>query len=96
MSTISTDTVRSLATLSALDLSQAELATMTVELESIIANIEALGELGTEGVEPTYQVTALSNVWRQDQVEESEVSREDLLALAPQQAASQIKVPKVL
>ena len=96
MSTISTDTVRSLATLSALDLSQAELATMTVELESILANIEALGELDTEGVEPTYQVTALSNVWRQDQVEESEVSREDLLALAPQQAASQIKVPKVL
>lgn len=96
MSTISTDTVRSLATLSALDLSQAELATMTVELESIIANIEALGELDTEGVEPTYQVTALSNVWRQDQVEESEVSREDLLALAPQQAASQVKVPKVL
>ena len=96
MSTISTDTVRSLATLSALDLSQAELATMTVELESILANIEALGELDTEGVEPTYQVTALSNVWRQDQVEESEVSREDLLALAPQQAASQVKVPKVL
>lgn len=96
MSTISTDTVRSLATLSALDLSQAELATMTVELESIIANIEALGELDTEGVEPTYQVTALSNVWRQDQVEESEVSREDLLDLAPQQAGSQVKVPKVL
>lgn len=96
MSTISTKTVRQLATLSALDLSQDELATMTADLENILSHIEALGELDTENVEPTYQVTSLSNVWREDQIEQSPVSREDLLALAPEQYKNQIRVPKVL
>ena len=96
MSTISTKTVRRLATFSALDLGQDELAKMTADLENILSHIEALGELDTENVEPTYQVTSLSNVWREDQIEQSPVSREDLLALAPEQYKNQIKVPKVL
>lgn len=96
MSAISTDTVRQLATLSALDLSQDDLITMKADLENMLKHIEALGELNTEDVEPTYQVTSLNNVWREDEIEQSEVSREGLLALAPEQHKNQIKVPKVL
>ncbi len=96
MSTISTNTVRQLATLSALELDDNEVATMTTELESILANIKALDDLDTEGVEPTYQVTGLENVWREDEIEESAVGREQLLDLSPDHANYQIKVPKVL
>ena len=33
---------------------------------TILGYVEQLAELDTSGVEPTYQVTALENVWRND------------------------------
>jgi len=84
-----------LATLSSISLSDDELATLTADLENIIKYIEQLGELDTTGIEPTYQVTGLSNVWREDVIEE-QLPREKLLNLAPEQKNNQVKVPKVL
>ena len=53
------------------------------------------GELDTSGVEPTYQVTGLENVWREDEVQ-SGISRDELLELAPEKQNNQVKVPQVL
>jgi len=84
-----------LAALSNIHLSNQELAALAADLENIIKYVEQLGELDTTGVEPTFQVTGLKNVWREDIVEE-QLPREKLLALAPDRTETAVKVPKVL
>ena len=96
MSTITTDDVRHLAQLSNLQISDDEIDTLRGDLENILGYIEQLSELDTTGVAPTYQVTGLENVWRDDEVQISSVTREQLLSLAPEQADNSVKVPKVL
>ena len=94
MSVSKTD-VAHLASLSKITLVDDELESLTVDLENILDYIEQLKELNTDGVEPTYQVTGLQNVWRDDVIE-PQVPREKLLALAPASRDNQMKVPKVL
>ena len=96
MSTITTSDVRHLAQLSNLQLADDEVENLRGDLENILGYIEQLGELDTTGVKPTYQVTGLENVWRDDEVQDVGVSREQLLELAPEQADNSVKVPKVL
>ena len=96
MTQISLADVQHLAQLSSLQLEPEEAESLRVDLERILSYIEELSELDTDGVEPTYQVTDLQNVWRNDTVDTYGVSREQLLALAPEQASSHIKVQKVL
>ncbi len=96
MTQISRDDVQHLAQLSSLQLSEDELDNLKVDIENILGYVQQLSELDTEGVEPTYQVTDLENVWRDDSVIDSRITREQLLALAPESAANQVKVPKVL
>lgn len=96
MTNISTDDVRHLAQLSNLQLDDNEVEALRVDLGNILGYIEQLSELNTEGVEPTYQVTDLQDVWRNDEVDDYGVGRDELLALAPDTDKHQIKVPKVL
>jgi aspartyl-tRNA(Asn)/glutamyl-tRNA(Gln) amidotransferase subunit C len=93
---ISRDDVLHLAQLSNLQLSDDEITALQTDLGSILGYVAQLSELDTSGVEPTYQVTDLENIWRQDEIQPHEAGREQLLALAPQQQDHQIKVPKVL
>lgn len=77
-------------------LSDDELTSLTDDIANIMNYVEALEQLDTTGVEPTYQVTGLQNVMRDDVIHDSSVSRDELLALAPQRSETSIKVPKVL
>jgi len=96
MTQISNDDVQHLAQLSNLQLTDEEVGSLRTDLENIVGYIQQLDELDTTGVEPTYQVTDLQNVWRDDEVNNYGVDKADLLALAPATDADQIKVPKVL
>lgn len=96
MTQISRDDVQHLAQLSSLHLSDQELDGLQADLSNILQYVEQLGELDTDGVEPTYQVTDLENVWRDDQVIDDQITREQLLNLAPESTNNQVKVPKVL
>lgn len=96
MTQISHDDVQHLARLSSLQLTADEVTALQVDLENIVGYIQQLDELDTTGVEPTYQVTDLQNVWRDDVVDNYGVDKESLLSLAPASEAQQIKVPKVL
>lgn len=96
MTQISSDDVRHLAQLSSLQLNEDEVNSLQQDIAGILSYVEQLGELDTANVQPTYQVTDLENVWREDEVIEDEVTREQLLALAPESASNQVKVPKVL
>ena len=96
MTNISIEDVHHLAQLSSLQLDDVEAEALRVDLGNILGYIEQLSELDTTGVEPTYQVTDLQNVWRDDVVDDYGLSGESLLALAPETEKNQIKVPKDL
>ncbi len=96
MTQITTNDVHHLAQLSSLQLGDDEAEALRVDLQNILGYIEQLSELDTTGVEPTYQVTDLQNVWRDDVVDDYGISRDALIALAPDAHDNQIKVPKVL
>lgn len=96
MAKITRDDVLHLARLSNLELGTEEIEKLQTDLGNILGYVQQLQELNTDGVEPTYQVTGLSNVWRDDEVIDYGVSREDLLALAPESHNHQVKVAKVL
>lgn len=96
MTDISRDDVLHLAQLSSLQLADDEIDALQHNIGDILGYVAQLGELDTAGVEPTYQVTGLDNVWRDDVVQAGDVDREQLLALAPAARDNQVKVPKVL
>jgi len=96
MTQISRDDVLHLAQLSSLQLADDEIDGLQADIANILGYVEQLGELNTDGVEPTYQVTDLENVWRDDKVIDYDISREQLLALSPESTNNAVKVPKVL
>lgn len=93
---ITREDINHLAELSNFSLTDAQSDAMKNDLEAIIGYISQLDELDTAGVEPTYQVFEMENVWRADEIMEQEADREALLALAPKEKDYQIEVPKVL
>lgn len=96
MTQISRDDVQHLAQLSSLQLADDEVVSLQQDIGAILGYVHQLSELDTTGVEPTYQVTDLQNVWRDDSVIAEEVTREQLLELSPESYNNQVKVPKVL
>jgi aspartyl-tRNA(Asn)/glutamyl-tRNA(Gln) amidotransferase subunit C len=94
--TISIDDVRYVAGLAKIAVSDDEATRLQKELDAILGYVQQLDQLDTTGVEPTYQVTGLKNVDRDDVIIDYGVSQEALLRLAPQSKDGQIKVPKVL
>ena len=89
--------VEHIAKLSRLELSQAEKKKFSHELSSILDYIEKLKEVNTDKVEPTAQVTGLTNVMREDKkIEESDKEeREGILDQAPTRDGDFIKVKSV-
>lgn len=96
MTQITREDVLHLAQLSSLQLTDDEITGLQADISNILGYVEQLGKLNTEGIEPTYQVTGLSNVWRDDKVIDYGIGREDLLKLSSEVIDNQVKVPKVL
>lgn len=96
MTQITREDVLHLAQLSSLKLVDTEIEGLRIDISNILGYVEQLSKLNTSGIEPTYQVTGLQNVWREDKIINDEISREDLLKLAPETADNSVKVPKVL
>lgn len=96
MTTISLLDVKKLAALSALKISDEEAARLQSELENILQFVEQLNSIDTTGVEPTYQVTGLENVWRDDDVIDYGLDHDALLKNTPDTQDGQIKVKRVL
>lgn len=96
MTAISVSDVQKLATLSALKISDDDIEQLRNQLQAILGFVEQLSEVDTTGVEPTYQVTGLENVWREDEIIDYKLGREDLLQMAPAVLEGQIKVKRVL
>lgn len=96
MAKITTDDVLHLAELSNLQLTKEEITNLRGDIENILGYIEQLQQLDVSALEPTYQVTDLENVMREDEIIDYNISREQLLELAPDRTQDSVKVPKVL
>lgn len=83
MSQLSQDQVRHIATLARLRLTDAEVSKYATELTNILNYIDLLKEVDTNGVEPTEQVTGLSNSLREDLIAAPMASRDALLNTSP-------------
>lgn len=96
MTQISRDNVLHLAQLSSLELADGEIDGLVADITNILGYVDQLSKLDTSGVEPTYQVTGLSSVWRDDSIINYGITREELLARSAEVVDFQVKVPKVL
>ena len=96
MSKLSRDDVLKLAKLSRLRLSDEEIERFRTELSDILEYVEMLDKADTTGLEPTYQLTGLKNVMREDKVRDYGYKPADLLKNAPAVQDGQFKVKRVL
>ena len=92
---IDAEQVRKVAKLSRLDLTETEVAEFAGQLSAILDYVEKMNELDTTNVEPLAHCLPVSNVFREDCVEES-LGTEKTLANAPQRDGDFFKVPKIL
>lgn len=93
---ISDEDLKHLTKLSSFSVTDEEIQPLKHDLTNILAYVKQLDEVNTDGVEPTYQVLDLQNVWQEDEVEKPLTTTESLIALASETIDRQIKVPKVL
>jgi aspartyl-tRNA(Asn)/glutamyl-tRNA(Gln) amidotransferase subunit C len=87
--------VRWVANLARLELSEAELAVMTDQLNRIVEYIDQLQRLNTDGVEPLAHALELANVFRADEPQPS-LPVDAVLANAPRRCGDLYAVPAVL
>ena len=92
---ITTEMVDYISELSRLKLPEEEKEKMTGELEQILAYMDVLEGLDTDGVEPMSHVIPLKNVLRADEVVPSE-DRAALLSNAPAPDEAAFLVPKTV
>lgn len=96
MAKLTNEDVLKLAKLSRLHLTDEEVEKFKSEITAILGYVEQLQNIDLEGVEPTYQVTGLSNTTRKDEVVDYGVTPEQLLKNAPKIERGSIKVKRML
>jgi aspartyl-tRNA(Asn)/glutamyl-tRNA(Gln) amidotransferase subunit C len=92
---IDRETVKNVAKLARLALSEEEVDTLGKELSAILGHIAILREADVSGVSPTAHASRLSNIMRADNPQPS-YPPEVLLANAPDQEDNCLKVNAVL
>lgn len=92
---VDTATVRHIAKLARLQVSDAEVEALVPELNNILGWVEQLGEVDTSGIEPLTAVIDLKLRLRDDVVNDGDV-RDAVLANAPDAQHGFFAVPKVI
>lgn len=96
MSKVTIEEIYALAKLAKITLTEEQAAQMQKEISAILGFVEQLNAVDTKDLEPTFQVTGLMNVMREDAVVDYGVSPEQLLANAPATQDGSLKVRRVL
>ncbi|AFD00941.1 aspartyl/glutamyl-tRNA(Asn/Gln) amidotransferase subunit C [Methanocella conradii HZ254] len=92
---ISVKDVKHIASLACIDLDEAQEERFARQFNSILEYFKELDGLNTEGVEPTYHVIGLNNVFREDVVEPS-LPQEEALRNAPKKEKGYFKGPRIV
>jgi aspartyl-tRNA(Asn)/glutamyl-tRNA(Gln) amidotransferase subunit C len=88
--------VLKLARLSRLELTDAEIEEFRVELSDILQYVEQLQNVDTAELQPTNQVTGLTNVTRPDEIKDYGYKVDELLENVPQVKDHQIKAKRMV
>jgi aspartyl-tRNA(Asn)/glutamyl-tRNA(Gln) amidotransferase subunit C len=81
--------------LSRLELSEEDKEKYTPKLNSVLDYFGELDTVDTEGVEPSYHIMPMSNVFRED-VPTKSLSQEEALSNAPKNQDGFIKAPRMM
>jgi aspartyl-tRNA(Asn)/glutamyl-tRNA(Gln) amidotransferase subunit C len=92
---VDADTVRRIARLARIAVTEEEVAGLTGELNAVLAFVEQLSEVDVEGVEPMTSVTPMAMKKRQDVVTDGGIP-DDILKNAPAKEDHFFLVPKVV
>ena len=92
---ITAELIDYIAELSRLEVPEGDRQAMTNQLERIVAYMDVLERLDTDGVEPMSHVFPVKNVLREDQVIPSQ-AREELLAGSPAPDGEAFLAPKTV
>ncbi len=87
--------VEHVALLARLELTEEEAETFTGQMDAILAYVDKLNELDTDGIVPTAHAVPMENAFRPDEVTPS-IGVGNALANAPKRAESFFRVPKVI
>ncbi len=96
MSKLTREEVLKLARLARLDLSEDEVAQFQVQLSEILQYVEQLQSVDISGLEPTNQVTGLTNVMRKDTIRDYGYKARKLLENVPAVQDDMIKVKRMI
>ena len=88
-------TVRRIAHLARIAVTDAEVSNLLDELNAILAFVEQLEEVNIEGVEPMTSVTPMEMKKRQDVVDDGDIA-DDIVKNAPATEGHFFLVPKVV
>ncbi len=96
MAKLDREAVEHVAFLARLDLEAAELAAFTEQLNRILAHMEKLNEVATDGVPPTFHaVSEHKSLLREDRVETG-LATDQALAGAPDRQSGFFRVPRII
>ena len=96
MADLTREDVLKLARLARLDISDDEVEVFQKELNEVLEYVKQLDSVDVTGLEPTSQITGLTNIMREDEVIDYGVSPKALLALAPKKQDGHIKVKRMV
>ena len=96
MSKLTREHVLKLAKLSQLELTEDQIEQYQKELSSILDYVERLDAVDVSGLEPTYQVSGLKNVMREDKVVKQQATSDELLKRVPKTDDRYIKVGRMI
>ena len=92
---ITRDEVIHVANLARLDLDEASIDLFAEQIGTILAYVDTLKRVDTQGVIPTSHAISLTNAFREDRVTE-DFDRDSALANAPEEEDGSFVVPKVV
>jgi aspartyl-tRNA(Asn)/glutamyl-tRNA(Gln) amidotransferase subunit C len=87
--------VEHVARLARLELTEEEKVLFTSQLDGILAYVDKLNELNTDGIVPTSHAVPMENAFREDLVIPS-IGLDHALANAPDRSGNFFRVPKVI
>lgn len=96
MAKLTRNDVLRLAALARISLSDEELDSFAIEMSEILQYVEQLSSVDASGLEPTNQVTGLTNVYREDVVKHYGYDPQTLLENVPSTENGQIKVKRMI
>lgn len=87
--------IEHVAWLAHIELTEKEKTLFTEQFNDILDYFKKIDEVDTEGIEPTYHVLEINNVFRRDEIAPS-LSTEEALKNAPKKEKKFFKAPRIV